>query len=201
MSEKKIGIYGGAFDPVHKGHMFVAENATDIFDLDKIIFVPTFLSAYNKKLTDFRHRYNMLDLAIKGHDNFEISTLEYDKKNISYTVQTLKLLKEEYNDGILYFILGEDSLLDIENWWHYEELFLLSKIIVATRSDDIDDLDYKIKILKNKYDADILKLNNKFYNISSTDIRNNIINNKKCEFIDLKVLSYIKEHNLYISGR
>ena len=113
MSEKRrIGIMGGTFNPIHYGHLIIAENACEQFDLDQVLFIPTGHTPHKKfsgkEMT--YHRCEMVRLAIKDNPHFSISLCEVEQSETCYTYKTLELLQEEYPDADLYFILGADSL-------------------------------------------------------------------------------------------
>ena len=111
MSKNKIGIIGGTFDPIHNGHLIIAENSRKTFNLDKVIFMPAGIPPHkrDKDISSNLHRYNMTLLAINSNQYFLISDLEL-KEGISFTIDTIKYLKSIYEDTDIYFILGSDSL-------------------------------------------------------------------------------------------
>src|SRR3990172_6439157 len=107
---KAVGVFGGTFDPIHVGHLLTALAVKEIRDLDKIIFIPAFISPHKTGIehSAARHRLQMVSLAIKNISFFEFSALEIEKENVSYTVDTLKTLKQNYHD--LELIIGYDNL-------------------------------------------------------------------------------------------
>ena len=131
-----IGILGGTFDPIHEGHLMIARTARKQFDLHKILFVPAFIpphKSHERSLTPAPYRYEMVRLAIQGDEGFEVSDLEWNRAEISYTVQTLRELKHQYPSDKLFFILGEDSLRALPEWREPEEIRRLAHILVAPR--------------------------------------------------------------------
>lgn len=195
----KICISGGTFDPVHKGHIKIAEIALSEFNLDKVIFMPTGNSYMKSDVTPSIHRYNMLKLAIEGIDKFEISDLEIKRAGYTYTKDTVAYFKENYPDDELYFLIGTDTLFMLEKWYMPEYLFKNLIFIVAKRGDA--DSVAKAEELKEKFNADIRFMHNDIIDISSTEIREEFDNKSYDEFnnrfFDKKVFEYIKENHLY----
>lgn len=132
---RKIGILGGAFDPIHYGHLLLASEAADQLNLGRVLFVPTFHSAHqNKEIhTSFGDRCSMVKLAIAGNDDFEISKVESSIEGRSYSVRTLGLLKETTPDAEFFFLIGADNLEQLDTWYQPEELVRLAMLAVAAR--------------------------------------------------------------------
>ena len=171
---KKIGIMGGTFDPIHNGHLLIAEYARVHFKLDKILFIPTGNPPHKEKshITSNMHRYNMVLLAINSNENFLLSTLEMDREGVTYTVDTINTLKSIYENTDFYFIMGSDSLLQIHTWKEYEKLLKSCKFIVAKRPGYTSDTLDKIKEdLSLKYNSQIYILEAPLLDISSSEIR------------------------------
>jgi len=134
----KIGILGGTFDPIHQGHLFLARIAKRQLGLDKILFIPAFIpphKASRRDLTPAPYRHRMVEIAILGEQGFEISKVELDRPDISYTVDTLRLLKEQYPKAPFYLIMGTDTLKEISNWHKPDEIRKLATFLVASRQD------------------------------------------------------------------
>ncbi len=200
MSNLKYGIMGGTFNPIHNAHIRMAEEVRDIFDLDKIIFMPTGTPPHKNNLNiDPLDRYEMTKLAISGNDRFEVSDIEILNKSISYTVETVGKLKEFYPNVEFYFITGADSILDIYKWRNPEKLLTLCKFVSVRRPNYSDDLEGKIKEIVDKFGGEILLVDGPLLNISSTEIRERVREGKSIEdFVPKKVVEYIKENKLYI---
>jgi nicotinate-nucleotide adenylyltransferase len=132
---KRIGILGGTFNPVHIGHLILAEEAREKLRLDRIIFIPTFLPPHkhNAEIADAKDRFNMIKLAIKANNHFSVSDIEIKRDGLSYTHQTVKELKKIYPKDELFFIIGSDLLNYLEDWKDLSELIKDIKFIVATR--------------------------------------------------------------------
>ena len=185
----KIGIYGGSFNPVHNGHLNVAEWVLEKTDLDKIIWVPLY-KPYHKDLTDLIepfHRYNMLKLALEGMERYGISTIEIDAQVISYTLDTLLKLKEVYPEDELYEIIGGDSAETFHLWKDYEKILANAKVLVYARKG------HEVKIMENMELIDA-----PYMDISSTMIRDKLEEGEDISnFVPKAVEEYIKVNNLY----
>ena len=122
---KKIGLIGGTFDPVHNGHLYLAEQAQDIFDLEKVIFIPAFRSPHKLAIQpeSCKHRLAMLALALENRPTFSMNKIEIEKQAVSFTIDTLKALKSEYSDWELFLILGADAFQAIDTWKKSSQLF------------------------------------------------------------------------------
>ena len=195
----KICIFGGTFDPIHKGHIHIAKNALSEFQLDKVIFMPSGNSYMKKEVTPSIHRLNMLKKAIEGMEGFELSDLEIKREGYTYTADTVDYLKEHYPDDKLYFLIGTDTLFMLEKWYKFEYLFENLIFIVADRNDK--ESSKKAEEYKEKYNANIMFLNCDFLDISSTAIREEILSTSyddyKCQDINEEVFDYIKSNHLY----
>jgi len=131
---RKIGIMGGTFDPVHKGHLAIAHMALERCQLDEILFIPAFSPPHKDRiLTSFSHRVAMLEAALEHVDRMAISILEAERSTPSYTVETLMQLHHRLQSSSFYLIMGADMFTEIEMWYRYRELFTLANIIVAAR--------------------------------------------------------------------
>ncbi|MBU0548495.1 MAG: nicotinate-nucleotide adenylyltransferase [Candidatus Omnitrophica bacterium] len=131
----KIGILGGTFNPVHIGHLILAEEAREKLGLDKIIFIPTALPPHkdNLNIAPAHKRLKMLKLAIRGNRHFAVSDVEIKRRGRSYTIDTLKELKRRYSRDELYFIIGSDLLKYLKEWKDLSEIIKMVKFVAATR--------------------------------------------------------------------
>ena len=134
-AQKKIGLIGGTFDPVHNGHLHLAEQAQDFFDLEKVIFIPAFRSPHKLAIQpeSGKHRLAMLALALENRPAFSMNKIEIEKQAVSFTIDTLKVLKSEYSDWKLFLILGADAFQAIDTWKQSSQLFDFCNILVGTR--------------------------------------------------------------------
>lgn len=131
----KVGILGGTFDPIHKGHLLIAEQAIAKVGLEQVWFIPTAVSPHKteNEVTSAYHRAEMVKLAIAPYPYFRFSSIELDRSGISYTVDTLETLCEKYPNIEFHFIVGTDMVNDLPNWYKIERIIQLSKIIGVYR--------------------------------------------------------------------
>lgn len=132
---KRIAFYGGSFDPVHRGHLMIAQKLTELFELDKFVFVPAFHAPHKKrkKPTSAFHRFAMLALATSDLPKIKVSEIEVEVPEKPYTVETLARLKNEQGDSRIFFVMGADSWEEITTWREWETVLTLVDIIVVTR--------------------------------------------------------------------
>lgn len=195
----RVGIIGGTFDPIHLAHIYIAEEAKKKLNLDKVIFMPAGIQPLktDKKVTEASLRLEMVQKAIEGKIGFEVSDYEIKKEGKSYTYETLEHFYKEYKD--LYFITGADCLLGIDKWKEIDKIFSLCKFVVFTRPGyNNEELVNKKRFVEEKYNGKIILLEVPGIHISSTDIREKIINNEKVDdILPAVVLDIIKEKGLY----
>ena len=204
----KIGIMGGTFNPIHYGHLVTAEEALKQFSLDKVIFIPTGIPPHKTSeiVADAEDRYLMTVIATASNPGFFVSRIEIDRKKVSYTIDTLRELKNVFkNSATLFFITGADALLEILSWKDADKIVDLFKFIAATRPGyEIK----KIEDLKNKLFRDLNIPKNPAENmflmeipalaISSTDIRKRIKTGKPIKYLlPESVCNYLLKHELY----
>ena len=200
---KRIGIMGGTFDPIHYGHLVLAEEIRHNFNLDKIIFVPAGTPPHKEgyQITDKELRYSMTLLASMTNPNFEVSKMEIESENVSYTIHTIKKIKEILsNDEIeLFFITGADAIMSIETWKDYKELLSLCSFIGATRPGiHVEHLEEKIEDLKKTYNAKLHLTHVPGLAISSTDIRARVREGRSIKYLlPEAVEAFIEKNNLY----
>ncbi len=138
MKQRRVGLYGGTFDPVHGGHIAVARSLLELFALDEVLFIPAYVAPHKRmgarRPTSPLHRYAMLTLATQDELRLKISTIELDAPERPYTVETLARLRTELGARArLYFVMGADSWADITSWREWERLLTLTDQIVMTR--------------------------------------------------------------------
>ncbi|HHY13329.1 MAG TPA: nicotinate-nucleotide adenylyltransferase [Thermoanaerobacterales bacterium] len=198
----KIGIMGGTFDPIHYGHLVTAEAVRSNFGLDIVLFVPTGRPPHKKtyKVTDSVHRYLMTVLATVTNPFFEVSRVEIDREGFSYTVDTIKELKEIYGESSdLYFISGADAILEIITWKRVDELLDLCYFVAATRPGyELKELDGEIDKIRNLHEKQLFSLEVPAMAISSTDIRKRVKEGRSIKYLlPESVEYYIKKNKLY----
>lgn len=204
MKGSKIGILGGTFNPIHIGHLILAQNALEHCELDKVLIIPSGCSYLKdpETIADTKYRIEMTRLAIEGNDRFELSLIETEREGNSYTYETLTGLCDMDPDARYYYIIGEDTLFGMETWKRPEIIFSKAAIVCAQRDGQPDELLFeKIKQLKNDYNADITVLDVPEVAVSSSMIRKLLCEGKSCKYyLDEKVIAYIKENGLYENG-
>ena len=196
----KIGLFGGTFDPIHIGHMILMENVINNLDLDKIYVLPNSNPPHkleNKK-TALNLRLKMVKEAIKDNPKLEINDYDYRDNEIHYTFNTINYFKKSYPNDEFFFIMGEDSFLDIEKWKNYKEILKENLIIFKRYSNKNFSLISKINQVR-KYNKNIYLIDNIALDISSTLIRNLVKENKSIRYlVDDEVINIIKEEKLYV---
>lgn len=198
---KKIGIMGGTFDPIHYGHLLIAQSAADEYDLDQVIFIPNGQPPHKdmQTVTDGNIRCIMVQKAIADNPCFQLSKLEIVNTEVNYTYQTLQKIEKSHPESELYFIMGEDSLKDFEGWREPALICQLATILVAVR-DDIQgkELEQYMQHLKQLFQAHIFKLHSPNYSVSSRNIRARIQSGKSVRYLlPEPVKKYIESQNLY----
>ena len=196
---KKVGIMGGTFNPIHIGHLIMAQEVYDKFKMDKILFIPDSDPPHkNKGVADTKDRFNMVKTAISGNSAFEISDIETKREGKTYTYDTLIQLKEMYEDVEFYFIIGFDTLVTLNTWRNSKDVFKLCKFVVANRMNNLEDMEREIRKKEELYNADIYSVNIPDVNISSTEIRRRVRYGETIKYIVPDgVRKYIMENGLY----
>lgn len=199
---RRIGILGGTFDPVHNAHLLLGRQAYEEYNLDEIWFMPSHIPPHKRDhhVTDGEDRINMLQLAVADMPYASVSDFEMKREGNTYTVQTMALLKEQYPDDRFYFIIGADSLYQLEDWYQPERVMQLTAFLVSGRSYEGAErtLEEQVEYLKDKYGADIQILHNEVVDVASAEIRKEIAegSDRKPD-VPEAVLSYIESHGLY----
>jgi len=198
---KKIGIMGGTFNPIHIGHLILADRARDDYGLDEIWMIPTGCS-YMKKDVEVvagDERYHMISLAIEKYKWMKCLDIEIKRTGYTYSYETLEQLNETYPDYDFYFIFGADCLFSIEKWKYPERIFNSCKIIAAFRNDSsTDEMEHKKQELEDKFGAKIDLFSFPRLEISSTELRERIRMGKSVNYlIPAPVISYIAEKGFY----
>jgi nicotinate-nucleotide adenylyltransferase len=131
----RLGVFGGTFDPIHLAHLVLAEQAREQLRLDQVLFMPAFIPPHKmgRTLSPPKVRLEMAELAVAGHPNFEVGDLELRRTGPSYTVDTLRTLREQHPSAELFLLLGGDSLADFPTWREPREILSLAKLGVMKR--------------------------------------------------------------------
>lgn len=194
----KIGVLGGTFNPVHNGHLSLANQLLDLKLLDKVLFVVSARPPHKDapEVSD-EQRLHMVKLALFGQDRIEACDIELKREGKSYTVDTLRELSEIYSEDELYFITGADMFTDIPYWYQPETIFKTAKFLVADRENAFSDAEYQgeLEKIKDKYNPSVTFVNIDTPDISSSKIRENP--ERFSHELDEKVLLFIKQNNLY----
>lgn len=198
----RIGIIGGTFDPVHIGHLAIAEAAREILGLQKVLFIPAGDPPHKSDdaITDRYHRMDMVKAAIKDNMHFAISDIEIVRKGCTYSVDTLLELNEVYGkDCSIFFIIGADTVWELLNWRQYETVFRLCKFAAVARPGyDILQLNRHIEFLEKHFTADIRIIETPLIDLSSTDIREKAAVGKSIRYlVPEPVREYIIRNGLY----
>ncbi len=201
---KKIGIMGGTFNPIHMGHLMLAECAREEFALDEIWFIPTGYSYMKENKGDktspvSTERLEMAEIAVESNPYFRCLDIEVRREGNTYTYETIEELKRLYPDIEFYFIFGADCLYKIEHWKEPERIFSVCDIIAAVREDfDVSQMQDKIDELCVRFDARIHFLSFREIAISSTDIRERVRLGKSIRYlVPDAVMCYIEEKGFY----
>jgi nicotinate-nucleotide adenylyltransferase len=170
---QKIGIMGGTFNPVHNAHLMLAEHAIMKFSLDSVIFLPSGRPPHklSSQIVLPEHRYGMLHAALQGRKNFLLSDYELRKNCITYTADTVRELHDLYPKDKFYFIIGGDSLMEFEHWYHPEQIIRYVTILASGRSGQ-DNLAIQLQLqkLNDLYNGTFL-----FFETPSSDLSSYII--------------------------
>jgi nicotinate-nucleotide adenylyltransferase len=213
---QRVGVMGGTFDPVHLGHLRVAEEAVEALQLDTLLFVPAAVPPHKSgdRILPFEHRWQMLRLATEQHPWFKVADIERRLPGKSYTVVTLQELSKAYAGGVqLFFMAGLDAFLEMDTWWHFHDLFQLAHMVVLRRPgyDETALLGFlkeRVSSLYHYSAADacyrhprllpVHYLNNTWLDISSTHIRQLAKEGKSVRYLVLaEVMHYIHANRLY----
>ena len=189
---KRIGILGGTFNPIHYGHLAVADVVAERFKLDKIIFIPTKYPPHktHKDIADVKHRFHMVELAVAGNKKFSVSDFEVKKESKSYSIETVRFFKEKLDKhDKLFFIIGSDMLPTLPTWKDIAELRKLTRFIVVKRKDyDISHINSGTEFVADPN-----------LGVSASHIRDEIKKKHSVRYmLPDNVLYYIHQHKLYM---
>ena len=199
---KRYGIIGGTFDPIHYAHLYIAYEAKEQLNLDEVIFMPAEKQPLkdNKIITDSKLRYDMVKVAIESYNEFSVSNYEIEKGGLSFTYETLEYFKNKSAEDMeLFFITGADCLVTLGKWREVEKIFSLATLVVFPRNGMSNmEMIQKKQAIEEKYNGKIIILDLKELEISSTDIRERVNQNKRIDFfVPTKVEDMIYKNGLY----
>jgi len=192
----KIGLYGGTFDPPHNAHLSLAKWVQKELQLAYIYFIPASIHAFKKKsdLSPTSIRLKLVQKAIEGYERFRVSRIEIDRKDTSYTVKTLQDFRkiEKLPDSELYYLIGEDNLIDFHRWKDPDSILKLAQIIVLRRSGP------HLRKVSSELGRKVIFLDSPIIDVSATDIRKKIkMGIDVSELLPPSVLKIINDYKLY----
>jgi nicotinate-nucleotide adenylyltransferase len=188
----RIGIFGGTFDPPHKGHIAIAEQAIRQLSLDRVYFVPAYIPPHKflRSATTARQRIAMVKLSIGGLKKIKVSSVELERRGVSYTIDTLRTFHKKYPSAELVLIIGADNLAQFDKWRSQRSILKLASLAVYRRKG--------FAILSNNDKISYAHLKGPMLLVSSTEVRQNIINGSSIKsLVPRPVYMYIQRHKLY----
>lgn len=191
---KRIGVYGGTFNPIHIAHLIAAEAVYEALNLDEVWFMPARIPPHkqDQRLAASEHRLRMLQLALEPYQEFKVCTYELEQSTISYTFDTMKALVQKYADHQFNFIIGADMVAYLSKWYRYEELLAMVPFVAVQRPQH--PIASELPWLRHIHMVNMPQID-----ISSTEIRQRCKNNRSIRFlVPNGVDTYIKEHQLYV---
>lgn len=201
MRPVRLGIAGGTFDPIHIGHLIIAEVARQECRLDKVLFIPTGVPPHKTgyTVTPAACRYEMVKMAIMDNPYFEISDIEVKREGFTYTVDTLRELKRMYPANVeFFFIIGSDTLPEVKGWREASQVVKYCHFVVYGRPG-YDVAEREIRFLRENMGASVYTVQGPLLDISSTDIRDRIEKGKSIRYLVPPVVEeYIYKNHLYM---
>ncbi len=199
--KRKIGIFGGTFDPIHYGHLIIGQLALEVCKLDELYFVPAGNPPHKvtDDVTETIHRLRMVRLAASPHSQFRVCDYEINRTNPSYTVHLLNYFRKQFPEEELYFVMGADSFRELELWYHYKELFSMARLVVINREgSDTLSLEERAIHYKKDFKAVITLITGIHLDVSSSMLRQRIGSQQSIKHLTPKdVEHYINEKQLY----
>lgn len=194
---------GGSFHPIHMGHLMMSEYIRSTLGIKKVIFIPTGIPPHKEDFSvSGDHRMAMVELATLHNPHFFVSDIEIKRKGTSYSVDTVRELMKIYPEDEFYFFLGSDIILDLKDWKKFDKLAQYTKFVVAIRPGfekiTLETIKEEVEFLSETYGAQFQIIETPRYEISSTDLRNRIRNQRSVNYlIPGSVIHYINKHQLY----
>lgn len=199
----KIGLIGGSFNPIHNGHLIIANTFFELLGLDKLFFIPANVSPFKiKSQKDFKEnshlRFQMVNLAVKSIENYFVSNFEINNNNPSYTINTVTHFSKQFPNADFYWLLGGDQILQFDKWKDWEKILELVRLVVADRKDTFTTA--QKKDLSNYYakKGKPIFMDSPLIEISSTEIRERAQNSLSLRgYVPESVENFIFENNIY----
>jgi nicotinate-nucleotide adenylyltransferase len=193
-----ICLFGGTFDPPHNGHIRIAESVREQLQIDTVLFIPAFIPPHKQSnyLSSTTDRLAMLKLAIAGKAGFEISEIETQRHSVSYSIDTIRAIKQARNlkREELYFLIGADSLLELHLWKDPEMILTEARVLVAARPN------FNLNLVRPEFRSKIEIIESPLMDISSSLIRDRIKKGRSIrELVPVAVAAYIREQRLYLT--
>jgi nicotinate-nucleotide adenylyltransferase len=195
----RVGILGGTFDPPHIGHLILGEYAADTLELTHLLYIPAADPPHkqDEQKSPVEHRLAMLQLALADNARFEISRVDIDRAGPHYSLDTVRIVQEQYPDAELYFVMGGDSLRDLPTWHHPADLIRLCKLAVMGRLGADARPEMHEHILPGLAER-VVMIESPLIEISSTEIVQRLNAGRSVRYLlPDSVLAYIQQHNLY----
>ncbi|REJ93903.1 MAG: nicotinate-nucleotide adenylyltransferase [Planctomycetota bacterium] len=196
----RLGIYGGTFDPVHYGHLILAEQCREQCALDEVWFIPAAVPPHKigDQISSGETRCEMLELAIAGYPEFQVSRMELERDGPSYTVDTLSALQSEDPTRELFLLIGADSVADFPTWREPSRIADLARLVVVNRGDDAPDL----SAVESALGADVVERIDEVVmpgvDLSATDLRGRVAEGRSIRYMTPRAVEvYVAEHGLY----
>lgn len=200
---QKTGVFGGSFNPIHHGHLILAQDVLESFELDHLLFVPCGFPPH-KDLSDYApgdHRVNMLEMVAETDPRFEVTGMELERDSTSYTYDSLNALQDESPDEEILFVIGSDTLPELHTWHRVEDLLdefrIVSLVRPGFRREDLESVDFRLRAGRKEQLLGSLIQGHRI-DISSSDIRMRLAEGMSIRYlVPEEVEMYIYEHGLY----
>ncbi len=197
---QRIGIFGGTFNPIHRGHVRLAQHYIRELKLDELLIIPTKYPPHKvaRDLASSRHRLEMCRLAFADMPEVEVSDMEIQRPGRSYTVDTIRQLRQVYPQDKLFLIVGGDMFRTFKQWYRFDEILLNCTLCTAARErNEFQELN-RYKIVLSQYSENLEILDMPVLELSSTEVRGKLGRGEDCSaLVDERVLEYIRQHDLY----
>ncbi len=190
---ERLGVLGGTFDPIHCGHVLLAQSVREQLGLDRVLVIPAADPPHKRSedLTDAGHRWVMVEMALDGLSGLEPCRLEIDRGGTSYTIDTLRHLKAVHEDADLHLIIGADNVCDLSTWHDPEGILALARVVAGARQQAGTSSD-------DRFADRIMHLDTPLFEVSSTTIRQRLRDHQPIRYlVPAMVESYILDHDLY----